>query len=150
MIRGRKGQRQTATERMRRMADRAFRRDVNRLRAKLPEHPPDAPFRKYRKPDGWVGRTGIGRKILWRDEPHLMPQLFQMRNGLSERPDDPVDLRLPGIGRDCDFHGTRWARINGEAAPITDPSSGYRQATTQNDEPILKGVRTPVNRQDHL
>lgn len=86
------------------MADRPFSRDMNGLRAKLAHETANAALWKRSEPDGRIGGTGIGRKILRGDEPDLMPQLSQMLGSLAKRSNHSIDLRLPSIGRDADSH----------------------------------------------
>lgn len=103
VIRGGKGQSKTTTPSPCRMADRPFGRDMNGLRAKLAHETLNAALWKRREPDGWVGGTGISRKILRGDEPDLMPQLSQVLAGLAKSSNHSIDLRFPSISRDADF-----------------------------------------------
>lgn len=104
VIRGGKGQSKRTTPSPCCMADRPFGRDMDGLRAKLAHETSNAALWKRREPDGRIGGTGIGRKILRGDEPDFMPQLSQMLGSLTKRSNHSIDLRLPSIGRDADSH----------------------------------------------
>lgn len=104
VVGGRKGDRPREAQRSRRMADRAFRGDMDGLRLKLSQPSPDTVSGKDGQPDRGIGRTGIGSKILRCDEGDLMPEILQVIGGMAQRSHHAIDLWMPRVGGYCDSH----------------------------------------------
>jgi len=126
MKRCREGNLLAHAEAARGKAERAFGRDVDRVRIRLADHPGDPGARKKRQPDFLVGRQRHRAKHVGRDEGHVMAHRAQVLRQLLERAHHAVDLRRGGIGHDDHTQGLRKAAdIMGQRfSPQTVEQSG--------------------------
>jgi hypothetical protein len=102
----RSGERKSVADAMaaRRNSERPLGRDMDRIRLEAVDRRGELTTRKQREPDLGVGRTRNGSKVGRRNYRHVVAESLELAARSTQGRDDAVDLRLPCIGDDCEFH----------------------------------------------
>ncbi len=102
-----------------RPTERSFRGDMDRIGRKASEDF-GYPFSSYqRESDVRIGGAGNGGKICRGDHQYVMAPGRQGRRRPAQGGDDTVDLRMPGIGHDTNFHSCRWGTGSGRGCSFS-------------------------------
>ncbi|ABA51161.1 hypothetical protein BURPS1710b_1413 [Burkholderia pseudomallei 1710b] len=104
VVRGRERQLARARVAARGEPERAFGRDVQRVRLERVQALAQPPVRQDRQADFGIGRAGHRAEFERRDELDAVAERGELACRALERAHDAVDLRLPRIGDDHDFH----------------------------------------------
>lgn len=106
-----------------RPADRPFGGDMNRIRLRRIQHCADFAATAEREPDFGVGGTSHGTKRAWFDNLDLMSNIAKPCNCGRQRTNHPVDLGMPGIGRNGDLQANVSAGAVGDSLLALSASS---------------------------
>ena len=91
------------------MAERAFGRDVDGVRPRAVEPPLDVARPRQRQPDFRIARQRQRPELARRQEFQFRAERARLARDMAERAHHAVDLRVPRVGGDQDFHGSHSA-----------------------------------------
>ena len=128
VIRGRERLAVTNAPLARRCAERAFRRDMNRVGIELREQCGQAPIREPGQANFRIRRARKRAELIWLDHPHVVPAGRTDRPRSCQRLDDAIGLRSPGVGDDRNLHAARSSERRIEAAGVHDDFLAFSPA----------------------